>query len=455
MPPVWPASLPQDARPDGYREAFEDRRVVSATDTGPGKVRPISLRPFRRFALPFDLTPAQITTLKDFWRLDTRAGELRYDFPHPRTGVVMPFRFTRSPRTQPWTGVDWNTLVQTDLLLTPYPGLVGGVWTFQGNLRDRRRLTFTLNGGGTETYAAATDGLGIILSGSQYLSVALAQQGWNNPLLHTEGVIVVDFKPVFAGGDSVNHILVDTTGPNSRLQVHKDQFNSLVFRIVNSGGTNKQIATAVTWAANARIRIVASWDTTGTLKAWYADGSGAFVELTTASGAGSGIMAVLPTTLYIGGDNAGANLALGTHDTVAILKRAFTNPHLLLGSYAPHANGPLFWPPDLPLAPLIDGYDESFGELTLVSDVAGGEPEYRRRTVAAAQPITCQFLLTAAQMDTFEQFYEGDTVGGCLPFTWPHPRDGQVRAAFAGGPELSALGGDLYEVATSVEVLPT
>lgn len=217
----------------------------------------------------------------------------------------------------------------------------GSCWCFEGTRRDQNGLALTLNGGGSETYAEATNGKGIVLSGSQYLSVLLAQAsagtptGFDDPLLHTEGVIVVDFKPAFAGNDSATHRMIDTSSSGAnRLYVEKDVFNSLVFGIVDGASANKQIGVAVSWSANSRVQIVASWSATGTLKAWYAAGGGAFIELTIGAGAGTGILGALPTTLYIGAENDGSPLALGTYDTVAIFKRAFPNP-LLLADYRP------------------------------------------------------------------------------------------------------------------------
>ncbi len=216
----------------------------------------------------------------------------------------------------------------------------GSVWMFDDTRRDQNKLTLALSTG-SEAYADTVNGRGIVLSTGQYLSVALAQAsagtktGYDDPLDKAEGEIVVDWKPAFAGGDSTLHVIVDTTGGNNRLQLRKTATNTLVLEITDNAGGVKSVAGSVAWNSGDRVQIVARWDTGGGLALWYAVNGGAFVQLTTAAGAGTGIITTLPATLYIGANNAGASAALGTYDTVAIFKRAFANPLSVLPSYRP------------------------------------------------------------------------------------------------------------------------
>ncbi len=238
--PTWPSALPQAFPADAYREAFEDRRIIARTETGPGKVRPRGRASLRRLEVGFEATASQVATLRTFYGSDTLAGATRFTFPHPRKDGTVEARFIRPPRLRPYGGDLWEAALALDYVVPPTTGL-----------------------------------------------------------------------------------------------------------------------------------------------------------------------------------------------------------------------GALVWPPSLPLAPLIEAYDEQFADLALVGDDLGsGLPEIRRRTTAAAAPLRTTFRLTGPQVETLEKFYEGDTVGGCLPFTWTHPRDGEVRTAFAGGPEIRALGGDLYDVVIPLEVLP-
>ena len=207
----------------------------------------------------------------------------------------------------------------------------GSCWPFENNLKDQNGLTLTL-ATGTASYATASVGTGLVLSGTQYLSVATAQAsattptGYDDPLLKDEGVLVVDVLPAFAGNDGGLHYFLDT-GPTAanRIELYKGASNFLVFKVTNAASAPKEVSVAVTWTTGQRITVVASWTTAGALTAWYAVDGGTFIPVSTAAGAGTGILGALPTTLFIGGDNVGANRATGTYDTVAFFKRAFTN----------------------------------------------------------------------------------------------------------------------------------
>lgn len=209
----------------------------------------------------------------------------------------------------------------------------GSCWLFNDSLKDQNGLTLTLSSG-SATYGDAAGGRGIVLSGGQYLSVALAQAsaatptGFDDPLAITEGLLVLDLAPDFAGNDGTLHYLLDTTGTSTnRLSIYKTAANALTLEIRDGAGGSKTKSGAVSWAADARVQILASWATDGTLRLWVAIAGGAFTELTTAGGAGTGILGALPTTLSIGAENDGTDAAPGTYDTVFFLKRAFPDPH--------------------------------------------------------------------------------------------------------------------------------
>jgi hypothetical protein len=215
----------------------------------------------------------------------------------------------------------------------------GSCWMFENNLKDQNGLTLTHNGG-SAVYAATTNGTGIVLSGAKYLTVPVAQAsaatptGYDDPILATEGVVVVDFKPAFNGNDGIEHHIVDSAPDPPRIILYKLATNVLNIQI-NDGSAGKAMGGTVTWTAGDRVQIVGSWDTTGTLALWYAVNSGTFTALTTSSLAGSGILPGTPTTLSIGATTTGATPALGTYDTVAFFKRAFSSPHLTLANYRP------------------------------------------------------------------------------------------------------------------------
>jgi hypothetical protein len=234
---VWPLTLPQVPLVAGYRETFEDRRIVAQTETGPGKVRPRSSIGLRVLSMSFYLTEPQRQTLETFYRVETKAGELSFDYVQPRTKVAVQPRFIAEPKFAPARPDLWKSDVAVELLV--------------------------------------------------------------------------------------------------------------------------------------------------------------------------------PTTPL----------------------------------------GSLTWPASLPSSLLLDGYDEQMAPLTIKSDGSIARTEIRRRTTATATPIRGQLKLLKPQAVTFERFFEGDTIGGALPFTWAHPVHGSVRFAFAGAPELNAVDPKVYAASVDLEVL--
>lgn len=237
--PTWPTTLPPRPLVEGYRETWEDRRIVAPTEMGPGKVRAASTASLRTFVMAWDVQHAQAERLIAFYREDTLAGELRFDLLHPRTGVgTLSVRFVQPPVLTPW------------------------------------------------------------------------------------------------------------------------------------------------------------------LPEWW--------------------------------------LARTTLDAVIS---------------APLSTGALAWPAALPIAPLMGAYEETHADLAVRSDLPGGVMQIRRRTMAATRQARATWVLTGREVEILEALYEGDTVGGALPWTWEHPIDGQVTVAFAGPLELRAVDADLFEAAVPLEIL--
>ena len=216
----------------------------------------------------------------------------------------------------------------------------GSCWTFENSLKDQNGLAWTL-GGGSSSYVDGAVGKALSLSGSFTMSTPLAQAsastptGFDDPLDYREGVIVLDVAPAFASSDGTLHFFLDAAlGGNNRLFLAKNAGNETVLQITDSAGGVKSVRGTPAWANGERIVLVASWTTAGALALWISVNGGAFVALTTASGAGTGIMSALPTTLFLG-NTAGTDRAAGTYDTLAIFKRAFSTPHLSLAGFRP------------------------------------------------------------------------------------------------------------------------
>jgi hypothetical protein len=89
--PNWPTSnsFPQ-APQKGYTESIGVNVVRSSMDSGPAKQRFRGNKP-HTLNLSFFLTQAQVADLETFI-VNTLKGVRRFNFPHPRTGVVKEMR---------------------------------------------------------------------------------------------------------------------------------------------------------------------------------------------------------------------------------------------------------------------------------------------------------------------------------------------------------------------------
>jgi hypothetical protein len=206
-------------------------------------------------------------------------------------------------------------------------------WLLSETLRDQNGLPLSLNTG-TAAYVDVPSGRGLDLASDQGLSVAIAQAsagtptGYDDPIRKDEGVLLLDFWPDFAAGDGTDHVLIDTTGTTAnRLRLTKTAADALTFEILDAAAGSKTVSGTPTWAAEAHVEIVLRWTTAGDLQLWYAVDGGAFTALTTAGGAGTGILGALGTSLHVGSDNAAADFAPGIYEALVIYTRAFANPH--------------------------------------------------------------------------------------------------------------------------------
>lgn len=77
------------------------------------------------------------------------------------------------------------------------------------------------------------------------------------------------------------------------------------------------------------------------------------------------------------------------------------------------------WPTTLPPMPLRDGYEITFGNPTIRTDMESGPARVRRRSRASPDKIPLQFLLTEAQMATFRAWFDADIQQGAAWFICP------------------------------------
>jgi hypothetical protein len=128
--PIWPESLPAVPLIEGYEEHFEYRGIDFQPDTGPRRVRARETVGCRVYVAPYMLTTAAVATLQTFYRQTTRAGEIRFDWVHPRTRAVIQARFTGPPKITEAPRPDLRrVIIELDHILSPSPPGTGSfVW---------------------------------------------------------------------------------------------------------------------------------------------------------------------------------------------------------------------------------------------------------------------------------------------------------------------------------------
>lgn len=114
------------------------------------------------------------------------------------------------------------------------------------------------------------------------------------------------------------------------------------------------------------------------------------------------------------------------------------------------------WPGTLPTAPEGPDYQEQPPLVTIRTQMDAGPPKMRRKFTAGIRPFTFTWIMTKAQVATFDTFYNTTLAGGSLSFdSLNHPRTGAAATfRFAGQPSYAYLGPDAWRVTTPLEILP-
>jgi len=118
---------------------------------------------------------------------------------------------------------------------------------------------------------------------------------------------------------------------------------------------------------------------------------------------------------------------------------------------------PEIWPAGLPQNVLVSGYSEQMGDGVIEYAPDSGPTITRAGTSAAPRPMAMAFEATSAQISILMTFVQTTLLGGSLPFSLPAPvGGGTYLVKFQKGylPKWTALGGDTYNVAASLWILP-
>jgi len=115
----------------------------------------------------------------------------------------------------------------------------------------------------------------------------------------------------------------------------------------------------------------------------------------------------------------------------------------------------IVWPEELPQTPLYDGYQETFPNMVLRTQMDAGLPKMRRRFTAAPRPMKFQLSLTNEQAALLDEFFTSTCRGGSERFEWAHPRTTEtVEVRFTKPPTMMRLGPDLWKAQCEVEQVP-
>ena len=113
------------------------------------------------------------------------------------------------------------------------------------------------------------------------------------------------------------------------------------------------------------------------------------------------------------------------------------------------------WPSTLPQSTLVSSYRETTQEQVIRTKMEVGPDFVRRRATASPVLFGMSMVLTNAQVETMDAFFDNTLFGGVGTFDWEHPRTGTAGIfRFVSRPIYSALGGLYYSAEFSLELLP-
>jgi hypothetical protein len=113
------------------------------------------------------------------------------------------------------------------------------------------------------------------------------------------------------------------------------------------------------------------------------------------------------------------------------------------------------WPSTLPDEPIESGYEETFADNLLRTEMDKGPPKVRRRTQANVNKATFPFIFTKAELGYFTTFYKVDLAEGALPVDWTHPIHGtSIQFNIVPPVKVTPIGGGFFSVNLTVEILP-
>ncbi|MDR1128248.1 MAG: hypothetical protein LBL20_02965 [Treponema sp.] len=112
----WPAGLPATLILAGLKARYADPVIRTDMDMGPQKTRLRYTRPPKNYSGVITTDGAGRKALEYFYRITTRYGALRFNFPNPQTLEVREFRFREPPDEASAGDGAWNISLQLEEL---------------------------------------------------------------------------------------------------------------------------------------------------------------------------------------------------------------------------------------------------------------------------------------------------------------------------------------------------
>lgn len=113
------------------------------------------------------------------------------------------------------------------------------------------------------------------------------------------------------------------------------------------------------------------------------------------------------------------------------------------------------WPSSLPQAPQGKGYGEQPAVNVVMTQMDVGPPKRRQRATAALRMFNATYLMSDAQVEVFDDFYENTIAFGALPFDMVNARTGALETYFIKGePNIVYADAGSWNVSITLERQP-
>lgn len=113
------------------------------------------------------------------------------------------------------------------------------------------------------------------------------------------------------------------------------------------------------------------------------------------------------------------------------------------------------WPLSLP-QDVDRPYVDTMADNVIRTPMEAGPAKTRPRSTAGVRTIGGTMLLTQAQTETFQTFFEDTVRFGALRFDFPDPRTGETAVVrFTRPPQLTHVAGPTWSLRLDLEVLPS